>query len=261
MSSGVTMSGPCQNPLFRAPTRIGLDPKSNRRETLTVPAPQERRPEETAKAFAAFVEYLRLGPQRSQEQAAANLRKSVGTLRKWAERHGWVARAAEYDALCVEQEMAVQEVLRKSRAVDWVKRQDALKEAEWDIAERCIAKARELLGRPDVKWSGGDIAKLLDVASKLARLATGMETDRRELTGKDGGPVKVEVDVAPLIKRVYGASAASVEEPKAIEVPSEARQLEDPGAWYRKKAGAPEGTPAAVSDDRSGNDTADTEAR
>jgi hypothetical protein len=234
-----------------------------------VPAPQERRPEETAKAYAAFVEYLRLGPQRSMEAAAKNLQKTLGTLRHWSERHGWVARAADYDALCVEQEMAVQEVLRKSRAVDWVKRQESLKEAEWEIAERCIEKAKDLLGRPDVRWSGGDIAKLLDVASKLARLATGMETDRRELTGKDGGPVKVEVDVAPLIKRVYGSSVASVEEPKAIDVPSEARELgsggaalEDPGGGaYRKKAEEPEGTPAAVSDDRSGNGTADREAR
>lgn len=167
-------------------------------------APQDRLPDESSKAYTAFVEYLKLGPQRSVEQAAKNVGKVAGTLRKWSERHGWVRRAAEYDELCAAQEREIQAVLTKDRAAEWVKRQERLKEEEFAIAERLIAKAKELLEDPRVRWSGGDIAKLLDVASKLGRLATGLETDRREITGDGGGPVKVEIDVRPLIKRVYG---------------------------------------------------------
>jgi hypothetical protein len=191
-----------------------IDPAAYLVETGRVPAPQDRIPGETAKAYAAFVEYLRLGPERSIDQAAKNLGKGTATLRKWSERHGWVRRAASWDELCAAQERAIQQVLTKEKAVEWVKRQERLKEAEWEIAERCIAKAKELLNRPDVKWSGGDIAKLLDIASKLARLATGLETDRREVTGEGGGPVRVEVDVGPLIRRVYGGS----EEGRIIDV-------------------------------------------
>lgn len=207
-----------------------LDGGGSDAESEGVSAPNERLANESNRAFAAFIEYLRLGPQRSLDAAAQSLHKSVGTLRKWSERHGWVARAAAYDELCIRQELELQAVLTKSKAVDWVRRQERLKEAEWEIAERCIEKAKELLARPDVKWSGGDIAKLLDVASKLARLSTGMETDRRELTGKDGGPVKVEVDVTPLIRRVYGAEVPPPNGP-VIDIQSSegARQVQHAG--------------------------------
>jgi hypothetical protein len=115
-----------------------------------------------------------------------------------------VRRAAEYDELCVVQEREIQAVLTREKAAEWVKRQEELKEQEWDVARRLIERAKELLDDPRVKWSGGDIAKMLDVASKLARLATGLETDRRELTGDGGGPIQVEVDVGPIIRKVYG---------------------------------------------------------
>lgn len=179
----------------------------------------DRLPRETTKAYAAFIAYLEQGPQRSVDQAALKVGKSPGTLRKWSERHGWVRRAGEYDELCARQEREIQSVLTRERAADWVKRQEKLKEDEWAAAEEAIALARELMGQlreRGVKVTLGDIAKLLDVASKLGRLATGLETDRRELTGEGGGPIKVEVDVGAMIKRVYGPP----EDARAIDVES-----------------------------------------
>jgi hypothetical protein len=193
-----------------------------------VPETFEQLPEETSKAYAAFVEYLRLGPQRSMEVTAQNLQKSVGTLRHWSERHAWVARARAYDAFSVQTELELAAVALRSKAVDWARRQDKVREDEFAAAEEaielCREKMRELRGRSVEKMTLGDIAKLLDVASKLARLSTGMETDRKEVTGKDGGPVKVEVDVAPLIKRVYGSVSVGGEQPvnNAIGMGSEA---------------------------------------
>lgn len=187
----------------------------------------EQLPSESSKAYAAFCEYLRLGPQRSQEVAAANLRKCVGTLRRWAESHAWVARARDYDAFAVETERELAVVALKSKAVDWAKRQDKLKEAEWAAAEEAIELCRKLMRSCALKATLGDVAKLLDVASKLARLATGMETDRKEVTGKDGGPVKVEVDVGPLIKRVYGTSPVRPDAaPAALQAVSEANVID-----------------------------------
>ena len=62
-----------------------------------------------------------------------------------------------------------------------MKRQEKLKEHEWAAAEEAIALCRqrinELSGLPAGKTTLADIAKLLDAASKLALLATGMETD------------------------------------------------------------------------------------
>ncbi len=182
----------------------------------------DRQPGESAKAYAAFVEYLRLGVQRSQEQAAVNLRKSVGTLRRWAEGFGWVERAAEYDGFVAAQEREMALVVTRERAVVWAKRQEELKEAEHAMALRCLAKAEELLNRTDVRWSGGDIAKLLDVASKLGRLSTGMATDRRqeEVVGADGGPVQVQVDISSALRKVYGSElpAPGTSEGEVIDV-------------------------------------------
>ena len=49
----------------------------------------------------------------------------------------------------------------------------------------------------------GDVARALDLASKLGRLAAGMPTEVKEITGEGGGPIRVEVSVA--LEKIYGA--------------------------------------------------------
>ena len=49
----------------------------------------------------------------------------------------------------------------------------------------------------------GDVARMLELASRLGRLASGMATDKTELTGEDGGPLRVELSAA--LAKVYGA--------------------------------------------------------
>lgn len=48
----------------------------------------------------------------------------------------------------------------------------------------------------------GDVARALDLASKLGRLASGMPTDKTEITGEDGGPIRVELSAA--LNKIYG---------------------------------------------------------
>jgi hypothetical protein len=43
---------------------------------------------------------------------------------------------------------------------------------------------------------------MLELASTLGRLATGMATNKTEITGEDGGPVRVEVTLA--LEKIYG---------------------------------------------------------
>ena len=57
----------------------------------------DRQKHETQKAFAAFVVYRDLGPDRSQEKAAAELGKSRQLLNKWSVKWSWVTRARDYD--------------------------------------------------------------------------------------------------------------------------------------------------------------------
>lgn len=68
----------------------------------------ERLPAETARAYAAFVVYRDLGPGRSLAVAygawrrangvAGDAAKAAGYWQEWSSTHGWVARAAAYDA-------------------------------------------------------------------------------------------------------------------------------------------------------------------
>jgi hypothetical protein len=59
-----------------------------------------------------------------------------------------------------------------------------------------------------------DIARMVEVASKMGRLASGMATDKTEVSGEDGGAIKVEFALA--LKKVYGAAASETD--KVIEV-------------------------------------------
>jgi hypothetical protein len=78
------------------------------------------------------------------------------------------------------------------------------------LHEECVRAAREALRRfydGDKCGTLGDVARLLDLASKLGRLASGMATDKTEITGDGGGPVRVEFEMA--LKKIYGAAAAA----------------------------------------------------
>src|SRR6266566_2108084 len=57
--------------------------------------PWERQPGETPRSFEAFRAYLDLGPKRS---LAAVRRTGAGRTEAWSARHGWVRRAAAWDA-------------------------------------------------------------------------------------------------------------------------------------------------------------------
>jgi hypothetical protein len=73
--------------------------------------------------------------------------------------------------------------------------------------EKCIAAAKRgltaFMEREKVYANLADIARILEIASKLGRLASEMPTDRTELTGEDGGPIRVELSAA--LDKIYGA--------------------------------------------------------
>jgi len=48
----------------------------------------------------------------------------------------------------------------------------------------------------------GDIARILELASTIGRRASGLVTDKTEITGLDGGAIRIELEAA--LKKVYG---------------------------------------------------------
>jgi len=103
-------------------------------------------------------------------------------------------------------ERTAQETELRAKAAEWLQRQIDLKEREWEMHEKCIAAARRALTvfmeRDKVYANLADIARILEVASKLGRMASGLATETVEHTGADGGPIRIELTAA--LNKIYG---------------------------------------------------------
>ncbi len=176
----------------------------------------DRQPTEPMKWYLRFERYLLMGPDRTLVGAYNSIReKETGIKRKYANgawntiarRWKWSERAEAWDAHNVEDDRS-----------EWQKRRDAWREKEWKVASALLEKAENMLGTEvsDLEWRASDMPKLAEVASKIARLASGMDTERAEsmvwdpadFTNEElkeieenGGDVR-----AVLAKRKYGAS-------------------------------------------------------
>ncbi len=183
----------------------------------------EQQPKEGAKAFAAFSLYLSLGPERSVAAVGKQLGKSGSLLDRWSKRFDWQGRVQAHAAHFAAIERDATEALVRGKSAEWLKRQQELREREWQMHEKCIAAAerglKAFMEREKVHANLADIARILEVASKLGRLASGMATDKTEVTGEDGGPVRVELSAA--LNKIYGQAepAPNVVDVEATPVP------------------------------------------
>ncbi|MBA4148493.1 MAG: hypothetical protein H0X66_10305 [Verrucomicrobia bacterium] len=166
----------------------------------------EQQPKESAKAFEAFSVYLNLGAERSLSAVGRKLGKSVGLMERWSSRYGWPERVQAHGAHLAIVEREATEALARGKAAEWLTRQQCLREREWALHEKCMAAAERALGvfmeREKVFATLGDIARIVEVASKMGRLASGMATEKTEVTGEDGGPIRVDLAVA--LNKIYG---------------------------------------------------------
>lgn len=166
----------------------------------------EQQPKESAKAFEAFSVYLNMGPERSLAAVGQKMGKSKSLLERWSAKFDWPGRVQAQAAYLAVVEREATEAVARGKSAVWVKRQQEVREREWEMHEKCIAAAKRGLAafmeREKVYANLADISRMLEVASKLGRLATGMATDKTEVTGEDGGPIRLELEAA--LKKVYG---------------------------------------------------------
>ena len=171
-----------------------------------MPLEFEQRPKESAKAFAAFALYLSMGSERSLAQVGKKLGKSEGLIERWSKRFDWGGRVQAHGAHFAAVEREATEAVARGKAAEWLTRQEKIRDREWSMHEKCLAAAERALAsfmeREKVYANLSDIARILEVASKLGRLAAGMATDRTEVTGEDGGPIRVELSAA--LNKIYG---------------------------------------------------------
>ena len=166
----------------------------------------EQQSRESNKAFAAFSLYLSLGAARSTAAVAAKLAKSQQLVRRWSAKFGWTERVAAYGTHLAIVEREAVEAAARGKAAEWESRAQKLRETEWAMHERAIAAAKRgldaYMAREKVYANLADIARMLEIASKLGRLATGLGTDGERRKGDDLPAVRVEVRVA--LEKIYG---------------------------------------------------------
>lgn len=135
----------------------------------------ERQPGETAKAFKAFCVYRDLGPDRSIAKAGAALGQLPGGLEDWCSKNEWVKRSMAWDD--EKDRQARQEQL------DEIKK---MRVRHARIAQKALEKVSAALDNINPKaMSNADVARLMDVSSKLERLSRGDVGDVIE--ERDGG--------------------------------------------------------------------------
>jgi hypothetical protein len=85
-------------------------------------------------------------------------------------------------------------------------RYQELREAEWQERQNLVVFAAEVrrrwMARAERCGTLEGYARLLELASKLGHSACEKATERKEITGPDGGPIRVEVQAA--LKKIYG---------------------------------------------------------
>lgn len=179
----------------------------------SIQKPWEQWPGESAKAYAAFFEYLGQGTERTTEAVAKKFGKSHTIIGRWCTRFQWIARCDAYAKRMIEVETEKMELARADLAIDWGKRQRELRELEHATALKGIEVVKKWVSQfatqKRIRMKAHEAAKLLDVCSRVGRLSSGLATNRDEISGIDGEPIRVEVAAA--IAKVYGPSKTVIE--------------------------------------------------
>lgn len=154
----------------------------------------DRQPGESARAFAAFCVYRDDGAKRSLAAVAHKTGAKLGQISGWSGRQRWVSRVEAYDAHMNRLEQAAREQALEAEARKWAERRLEQREREWATAQALHERAIQMLAHPMTRtksedgksvivpagWWMRDIPAFADLASKLARLASEMETDRQK---------------------------------------------------------------------------------
>ena len=167
--------------------------------------PFEQQPKESNKAFAAFSAYLGMGSERSTQAVAKQLAKSEQLVRRWSARWRWTERVRAHGGHIAMVERQATEALVRGKAAEWLTRQEDHREEEWELRGELITAGRKVLEKFKDGSRGatlGDVARALELASKLGRMASGLVTDKTEFTGEVD--VNFRLDVEAAIKKVYG---------------------------------------------------------
>ena len=161
---------------------------------------------EPVDAFEAYRLYEAMGGTRTLAQVAAVVELPVTRVAAWSKEFDWKGRLEVRRADALEMERSILEAVKVDQAAERRRRIEEVREEEWDLAKRLIEAGRKCLAtlakKAEPSATPHGIAVMLELASKLMRLSQGMATERAEVVGEDGGPLKMELVAA--LEKVYG---------------------------------------------------------
>lgn len=195
-------------------------------ERNNMPMMFEQQPKESAKAFAAFKSYLEHGPERSLALVADKVGKSKTMIERWSRKFDWPARVQAHAAHLADIERKTAEALAVQAGTDWAKRQEQHREDEWQTRSELIVLAREAIDRwkknPARCGTLEGIARLLDLASKLGRVSSGLSLEPVDKPVEEDAAFMIQIEVA--LEKIYGPVTA----PPASTVEVEAKPIIPP---------------------------------
>lgn len=143
--------------------------------------PWDQQPDEPDEHHTWFTAYLAFGPARSLRVTSAKVGKSRRHIERVAARWQWMSRANAHDG----------EQARQWSADMAVRRRDmAERHARVAVAFQNKVVTRLQTLDPD-RLSAADLARWVEVATRLERGALGLPETTLGHTGADGGPVEV----------------------------------------------------------------------
>jgi len=170
------------------------------------PLPFHPAPDESADAFAAFLAYLDIGQRRSFKQVAKATGHAFRTVQDWARRFHWTDRVRAWNAHLLQARLAVYTAAQADQAAAHSHRIAFFQAAEFAAADKLLRAAQNaldgLLQKTPADTPLAEIARALDVASKIGRLSLDLATAKQELSGPDGIPIQIQVQAA--LTKIYG---------------------------------------------------------
>lgn len=178
----------------------------------------EQQERESNKAFAAFKTYLELGTDRSLVSVADKLGKSRTLIERWSKKYDWPARVQAHGQHLADIERRAAEAVVTVSGVDWGRRQVEHREEEWSLRGELIAAGRKVLEKFKEGSRGatlGDVARALDLASKLGRLSSGLPNEVKEVKETVTGRLEIEWELA--LRKIYGGPEGATVDAEVVE--------------------------------------------
>jgi len=182
-----------------------------------IPRPWQRQPDESAADFTAFVAYLRLKGRRSLRAAAAQVGSSPGVVRRLSARFNWTARVRAFEGRLAEASQDALDFTIVSTAAVEKARLEKLRLDEFQLAEDVLRAAERWLAvlanprRHSLPLS--QVLRLIDLASKLGRLAAGLPYGNERCPVAEPSELWTQPSVEAALEKIYG-SASSIVSPE-----------------------------------------------